>query len=228
MYLVCFPSTRTSPEPLSTIFTERNATFLPILSAAAFTSTFCPTFAAFRYLRENWHIHQEIQNNKPKHPSYVMLMFNETPGTCRGSVKSAIVEMESTRQAENPPWSSPPWFVCSFSTWNSASHLPSPALTIFTFTEASNLNIWFTWIWLKGNYLFINSIESLTANSLQPQWLNQLQLIFQTHFLLSWNNRLLQAGSILIGQQMHVITKGPMRSDCFHFWFHFPPLDGGV
>ena len=64
---------------------------------------------------------------------YEMLRLTETPGTCLECVKRAIVDTESIKQAVKPPWSKPAWFVCSVSTWNSASHVPSPPLTILTY-----------------------------------------------------------------------------------------------
>ncbi len=65
--------------------------------------------------------------------TYVMLRLTDTPGTCLGCVSRANVETESMRQAENPPWSKPAGFVCSSSTWNSTSQVPSPPATIFTY-----------------------------------------------------------------------------------------------
>lgn len=67
--------------------------------------------------------------------TYVMLRLTDTPGTCLGCVNRANVETESMRQAENPPWSKPAGFVCSSSTWNSTSQVPSPPATIFTYIQ---------------------------------------------------------------------------------------------
>lgn len=64
--------------------------------------------------------------------TYVIFIFTETPGTSRGCVKRAIVETVSTKQEEKPPWRNPAGFVCSGSTLNSASQVPSPPLTMLT------------------------------------------------------------------------------------------------